>query len=63
MGSSKLPVPTESSSPYDKLQYDYATLYAAYQERGKELEELAQMIGKFQGAFSDIDKATKGVLL
>lgn len=60
--SEELPVPTESSSPLEKLQYDYAKLYAAYQQRGKEVEELAQIIGRFQGAFGVIESEIAGVL-
>lgn len=56
------PIPTEDSTDLQRLQYDYAKLYQAYQDRGKELEGLAKIIGKFQGAFGKIDKAIMEVL-
>lgn len=60
--SSKLPIPNENSTELEQLQYDYAKLYAAYQQRGKELEESAEVIGRFQGAFGSIESTIKGVL-
>lgn len=60
--SSKLPTPGESSTPLEKLQYDHAILYAAYQQRAKELEELQELMACFQEAFGAVEKAIKGVL-
>lgn len=60
--SSKIPVPTESSTEVEKLQYELAECHAAYKARGKQIEELEAVVLKFQEAFGAIDREMQGVL-
>lgn len=61
MANTKL-VPTDSSSPLEKLEYEHAILYAAYQERVSEIKGLQELIGKYMDVFGAIEVAMKGVL-
>lgn len=62
------PVPTEDSTSLEKLEYEHAVLYEAYQKRGEELKEVEKHCVQLQNALnaitshlSDVLRVIKGV--
>lgn len=56
------PIPAPDAPELERLQYEHAVLYAAYQQRGKELQELQALVVHLQNTLGQVESVIKGAL-
>lgn len=62
MTANTKPIPDSSASAEEKLEYELACVYQAYKESKAQVEELEDIILKYQKTFGVIERELKGAL-